>query len=320
MPEGAEVRRCGDVIRDVILHKIILLLKPVSGKLLKRGIKGNENNSNLGSVISVQVKGKAIVIETSTDKNIISTLGMAGWWYPATDQLTPDQAVAYAHYNNTETVVSEIIHTASKFTRAQIICTDGSVLNYSDTRNFGNLYVTDTEGVHKKLKSLGPDLLNEDVTTEQWMTVWRTTKNGERIIGEALLEQSLFCGLGNIYRAEACYLAGIYPFAKVKELTDDQLHNLLVASRHVLDVAYRNGSAKYPGSVGYSMEIMNSLFPPQRALALRTKLTTKMNMTWDQIVNRGHYGRLMVYGQSKSPVGEEIQRDVLGGRTIWFVT
>ena len=58
------------------------------------------------------------------------------------------------------------------------------------------------------LARLGPDPIREDFDPER---VWRSLRRRSRWIGDALLDQKVLAGVGNIYRNEALFLAGIRP-------------------------------------------------------------------------------------------------------------
>ncbi len=79
---------------------------------------------------------------------------------------------------------------------------------------------------------LGPDLLGED-----WDAA-RARRNlaadPDRPVGAALLDQRVLAGIGNIYRSELCFLAGVHPADPVRgcdtgRLVDDA-HRLLTAN------------------------------------------------------------------------------------------
>jgi formamidopyrimidine-DNA glycosylase len=60
--------------------------------------------------------------------------------------------------------------------------------------------------------------------------LWRTS----RAVKEALLDQLLFAGVGNIYACEACFYAGVAPTRPGTSLTDVELAHLLEATAAVL--------------------------------------------------------------------------------------
>ncbi|GAB2627744.1 DNA-formamidopyrimidine glycosylase family protein [Prescottella soli] len=81
---------------------------------------------------------------------------------------------------------------------------------------------------------LGPDLLGPD-----WDAAVATANlaaAGDRPIGEALLDQRIMAGIGNVYRNEICFLRGVDPRTPTDRVPDlpevvDLAHRLLLANR-----------------------------------------------------------------------------------------
>ena len=70
------------------------------------------------------------------------------------------------------------------------------------------------------LARLGPDPLRRDFDPERaWETLRRRPR---RAIGDALLDQRVLAGVGNIYRNEALFLEGIHPLRPAGRLTREQ--------------------------------------------------------------------------------------------------
>ncbi|NQX04474.1 Fpg/Nei family DNA glycosylase [Rathayibacter sp. VKM Ac-2856] len=65
---------------------------------------------------------------------------------------------------------------------------------------------------------LGPDLLGADWDADEALR--RLSADPERPIGLALLDQRIMAGLGNVYRAELCFLRGVLPTRPVGESGD----------------------------------------------------------------------------------------------------
>jgi endonuclease-8 len=78
---------------------------------------------------------------------------------------------------------------------------------------------------------LGPDLLGPDWDEEEALR--RLRADPERPVGEALLDQRNLAGIGNMYKAELCFLAGIHPAAPVAAVPD--LRRLVRRARQVLE-------------------------------------------------------------------------------------
>lgn len=63
-----------------------------------------------------------------------------------------------------------------------------------------------------RIGHLGPDILADD--WDEWgrdESLARLEARPERAIGAALLDQKVVAGIGNEYRAEACFIAGMHP-------------------------------------------------------------------------------------------------------------
>jgi endonuclease VIII len=68
---------------------------------------------------------------------------------------------------------------------------------------------------------LGPDVLADDFDLAQAAANLRA--HPERAISEALLDQRIVAGLGMNYVAEACFLAGVSPLARVGQVDADEV-------------------------------------------------------------------------------------------------
>lgn len=77
---------------------------------------------------------------------------------------------------------------------------------------------------------LGPDLLGDDWDPEA--AAARLAGNGDRTIGEALLDQRNLAGIGNVYKCEILFLRGVDPWTPVAEVGD--LRPIVGLARRVL--------------------------------------------------------------------------------------
>src|SRR5207249_11923439 len=81
---------------------------------------------------------------------------------------------------------------------------------------------------------LGPDPLGGDWNAEE--AIRRLAADPARAIGDALLDQRVMAGPGNIYRCEACFLRGLHPNMPVGSVQDlsavvDLMKRLMEANR-----------------------------------------------------------------------------------------
>lgn len=91
-----------------------------------------------------------------------------------------------------------------------------------------------TREEHSVVGHLGPDLLGPDWDPAE--AVRRLLAQPSREIGQALLDQRVMAGLGNLYRTELCFLIGVTPWTPVGDVVDvgravDLAHRVLMANR-----------------------------------------------------------------------------------------
>lgn len=92
----------------------------------------------------------------------------------------------------------------------EVIEFDGPVLELmTKARSRGDL----------RLASLGPDVLAEEFDFEVFLRRLRED-DPTRGFGDALLDQRTIAGIGNIWKAETCWGAGISPWRPVGDITD----------------------------------------------------------------------------------------------------
>jgi endonuclease-8 len=82
----------------------------------------------------------------------------------------------------------------------------------------------------RRLTALGPDILAPDFDYARFLARLRGD-DPTRGIGDALLDQRTVAGIGNLWKAEACFDAAIDPWRAVGEVSDDEARALIDAAR-----------------------------------------------------------------------------------------
>jgi endonuclease VIII len=89
------------------------------------------------------------------------------------------------------------------------------------------------------LARLGPDVLADDFDAA---VVARSLRSAsDRTLGDALLDQTLVAGIGNIFKSEACFAARLDPWRPVADLSDEELRRVLEAAHDLMREAVRRG-------------------------------------------------------------------------------
>jgi endonuclease VIII len=91
------------------------------------------------------------------------------------------------------------------------------------------------------LSRLGPDVLAPDLDSE--VAIGSLRKAPAKEIGDALLDQRLVAGIGNIFKSEACFAARIDPWRRIGELGDERLRGVVESARELMLAAVEGGRA-----------------------------------------------------------------------------
>ncbi|MDE0802519.1 MAG: hypothetical protein OSA99_04260 [Acidimicrobiales bacterium] len=103
------------------------------------------------------------------------------------------------------------------------------------------------------LAALGPDLTAELVDLDLAVSRAMGLSDSDVAIADALLDQRVAAGIGNVYKSEVLFLHGVHPFAPVHDLDAQRIHALYETAHRLLRanlhtsrrVTYRGGVAVY---------------------------------------------------------------------------
>lgn len=90
-----------------------------------------------------------------------------------------------------------------------------------------------------QLARLGPDILADEFDVEAVAAAFRAQP--ERTLGDALLDQHLLAGIGNIFKSEACFAARVDPWRRLGDLDEEELRAVLDAARGLMLAAVASG-------------------------------------------------------------------------------
>lgn len=206
-----------------------------------------------GRVLKIRRYGKALVIDLDSGYSLMVHLRMTG-------QLIYDGKERYAAGHPSENFVSRL---PNKQTRVILKFEDG-VLFFNDQRKFGFIKVILTNEVEN-------DGFIRKLAKEPWKMDAREfyeklQKHKNSVIKAILLDQTVICGLGNIYADEALFQARIHPERKCGKVNMEEAERLLVAAREVMDRSIASGGStmatyvKADGTKGDYLELFAKVF------------------------------------------------------------
>ena len=190
----------------------------------------------------------------------------------------------------------------SKHTRIAFYFDDDSSIYYNDQRNFGTIkFVFDSSEHEKKLQSIGPDMLNNPCVLSDFISIAKSKPNWTTV--KWLMDQSQISGVGNIYKSESLFLAGIAPHRTMGSLDEEELEKLYYAICKVLSASYETGGA----TIRNYSDLYNN----------HGKYTRFASNPTEIVEARG--GHVMVYNQKQDIYGNPVERVKLNdGRTTFW--
>jgi len=123
---------------------------------------------------------------------------------------------------------------------ADLVLDDGTVVRYHDPRRFGAILWVPDASAHPLLRHLGPEPFDAAFDADH---LWRVTRGRRVAIKQALMDNHLVVGVGNIYANEALFRAGIRPTMAAGRLSKPRLARLVDAVRDVLTEAIAKGGS-----------------------------------------------------------------------------
>jgi len=215
VPEGDTLRRAAEVLTPVLEGQIVtdLWFKKLRGYRPRVG----------DTIHSVDAVGKYLLIEFDRKLVLHTHLGMSGSWRTA----TLDRAVPKSPQ------LRIVIETAA-----------GRALCFAAPDISTHISGSGTAPADR----LGPDLSDDGADLDVVVQRSRARSTDSTTLAEILLDQQVGAGVGNVFKSESLFVAGLHPFTLVADVSDEQLtklwsiaHRQLVANR---DTPYRSTTAR----------------------------------------------------------------------------
>ena len=239
MPELPEVRTVAKVLKDNLLNKKIKNIKIIYPKM----IEPNSLDFKLliGKTLKeIKTKGKYLIFKFD-DLFLVSHLRMEGKFF--IKKLNDP-------YEKHEHIVFEF----------------GDIsLRYHDIRKFGRMILVKELSDYKSLKKVGFEPFDREMTSKELLS---RLKNKKISIKEALLDQSIIAGLGNIYVNEVLFASNIYPLKTADNISIDEAQKIIDNSILILNKAIKYGGTtikSYTSSLGVTGRYQDYLMVHKKA-------------------------------------------------------
>ena len=226
MPELPEVETIRRGLKKFILKKTIQKVTIFCDK----SFHGNSSDIIGSKVIDLRRFGKALIIDLSGHQSLMIHLRMTG-------QLIYDGKERYAaghpSDNFTDILPNKQTRVAIKF--------DAGDLFFNDQRKFGFIKILPTSQISEDpfIRKLAKEPW--DMSKDEFFT--KLQKHPHSSIKSVILDQTIICGLGNIYADESLFAARIHPLRSAGSLDQQEASTLLIASRKVMDESIASGGS-----------------------------------------------------------------------------
>jgi formamidopyrimidine-DNA glycosylase len=268
MPELPEAETIVRGLRSTVLGERIGRADVLKADILREPKRSFTSKVRARAIVAVERRAKNVLMVLDDERVIWVNLGMTG-------RLLPFPAPPRGSKRPT--------HAAVRFRFSS-----GGVLIFDDVRRFGSVECLDAGERLERSARMGPEPLSENYRAEHLREALARSRSPVR---SWLLDQRRIAGVGNIYAAEALFLAGIHPFRSANEIDVDEAEALHSSIRHVLREAIDAGGT-----------------------TIRDYRTAEGEM--------GRYARrLYVYGRDGEPClrcRTPVQRLVFGNRSAFF--
>lgn len=218
MPELPEAETIVRGLRPAIVGETIARAEVLKVDILREPKRDFTRKLPGRTIVAVDRRAKNVLIRLDGDRLIAVNLGMTGGLLPFP---RPPRGAARP------------THPAVRFRFSS-----GGVLVFDDTRRFGTVECLSTEAWQSRSDRMGPEPLEDSYTAADLRAALTRSRSPVR---SWLLDQRRVAGVGNIYAAEALFLAGVHPATPAREIGDREATSLHGAIRRVLSEAIRFG-------------------------------------------------------------------------------
>ena len=211
MPELPEVQTVVNGLKNSIVNcQIEKIVEYREGTV---SYANNKEINKFGTIKSIERQGKYIIIKTETCKILIH-LRMTG-----------------------KLIFTQDLNKSTTHNRAEIFMSGDKKIIFDDIRTFGTICVFDPEQATDKVENLGIEPLSQNFSAKK---LGEILSQRTAPIKNALLNQQIIAGLGNIYACEALYRSGVSPLLPANSLSKKQLQKLRNSIVKVLQLAIAN--------------------------------------------------------------------------------
>jgi endonuclease-8 len=219
MPEGPTIRNTADILRTVLVGRRVEHFR----SSFKKAAAEDWTGKVTGQVVrAVRAHGKNLFIDFENGWTLYTHMLMWGAWH-VYDRGEPWRKEA----RKARVVIETDRQSAVLFSAPVCELIHESALTTHRT------------------SELGPDLLADSFSAADRADARRRLMaQADRPLGEAIMDQTVLAGIGNILKSEILFKAGLHPLRRTGSLSDDEFNRLVDVSRELMRRAYETHGFK----------------------------------------------------------------------------
>ena len=203
MPEGDTIHRAARTLHAALAGRIVTKFESVFPQLARVELAGR-------TVESVGAAGKNLLMHFSGDLHLRTHMRMNGSWHI----YKPGE-----RWRKRRSDMRIVLETDAWVAVAFNV----PVAEMHDSRSLAR---------QDDLLHIGPDFLAGEFDLAEARR--RIRARGDSEIADVLLDQRVVSGIGNEYKSEVLFIARVSPFARVDQVSDEQLDTILTTARKVM--------------------------------------------------------------------------------------
>jgi endonuclease-8 len=204
MPEGDTIYRAASRLRPLLEGQPIVRARSGGGQFDAATLVGQ-------TIETVEARGKHLLFHLADGRALHSHMGMTGSWHI----YRPGEA-----WQKPEKRAHLVLETGDYVFPCFTPCTL-EILSAAGLRR------------HAYLNRLGPDLLGGSrLNPDEVVRRFRT--HNPTPIGQAVMNQTIVSGIGNVYKSEVLFLLRVHPLTTVGQLSDEQILAITLKAQQLM--------------------------------------------------------------------------------------
>lgn len=227
MPEGDTIFRAARTLNKALGGRVVTGFETALAKLASV----NDDTPVVGRTVErVEARGKWCLIHFSGDLILVTHMLMSGSWH--------------------------IYRTGERWqaprSAMRVVITCGEMQAVGFNVPVAEFHTARSLERSAQVPRLGVDVLGGEYSVDRGVRALRDygAEHPEAEVGGALLNQRVIAGLGNVYKSEVAFAAGVHPFRAMRTVTERELERMADAAQRYMKANVADGASG--GIVTYS--------------------------------------------------------------------